>query len=229
MTYYNLYLNKLVFNSRKYILEMLSDRGFDVKPLSNYTETEIITLLEKHSQASHLTISALSNLDIKLKHTKNNSQIIVKYRLDNKFKNTDSLKKQISSIFEENKLNKETDCLIILNIARVINKPGVKDDPIQNLVNFFYLKKIYVQIFGLENFMFNIYKHIFVPKHVILSKQEGKDVLDKYYITLENLPKIKREDAIAKYIGLRPNDVVKISSFNATTGSGISYRVCISE
>lgn len=223
----DLYLNKLVFQSRKHILEMLEDRGFDISKLSNYTEEEMRILLEKHQLGKFEQLTTLSPLDIKLKK-QDGATVIIKYRLDEKIKK-DVLLNHISNIFKDHKLNKDTDCIIIMNVSRVLQKAGVKDDSVVGLVNLCYLDGIYAQVFGLENFMFNISRHIFVPKHEILKPVEVSKLLKEQNCRLDHLPKIKREDPMAKYIGLRPKQVVRISSINATTGISTTYRVCTRE
>ena len=226
MTSTNIYLNDLIFRSRTIILDMLKLRGFSVKPYENFTESDLILQLEKHQQSKFQNSVELSSLDIKLTDD-NNRKIIVKYKLDEKFKKTDNLLKQINDIFEFHKLNKETDCLIILNVNKVLLKPGVKDDPIQSFVNLCYLKKYFVQIYGLENFTFNITKHFMAPKHSILTKEECKSHLQKYNVKIHNLPKINREDPQVKFIGGKPNDIIKIHNFNPTTGISMNYRLCV--
>lgn len=229
----DLYLNELVYKSRANILQMLEDRGFNVSELRNYDKAELTTLLERHQQNKFETATTLSPLDIKLSITDNkhvgSQTIIVKYRLDDKFKKTDSLVKQITGLFTDHKLNKETDSVIILNINRVLMRPGAKDDPQINFINSGALKGMFVQIFGLENFLINVSKHMFVPKHTIMTPTEVKELLETYNISLKHLPEILREDPQAKYIGLRPKQVVKIYSYNSTTGIGIYYRICVKE
>lgn len=227
MTSYNLYLNELVFKSRRYIIEMLNDRGCDTKSLENYTQDEMISLLDKHQQGKYEDAATLSPLDIKVK-SKNEEALgttIIKYRLDEKIKK-DVITKQVTAIFEEHSLNKDTDCVIIMNINRVIQRPGAKDDSVVGLVNALYLKGMFVQIYGLENFMFNISKHVFVPKHTLLSPKEVTELKDRLNIELKHLPRIKREDPMAKYIGLRPGQVVYINAMSATIGCMPYYRQC---
>ena len=228
MTSTNLHLNNLIFKSRENILDMLKTRGFNTTTYDNYTEDELILLLEKHQQGKFQNVVELSPLDIMLKNDEGH-KIIVKYRLDEKFKRTDNLLKQINDIFEKYELNPEHDCLIIMNVNRVLLKIGVKDDPIQNFVNLCYLKKYFVQIYGLENFTFNISRHQFVPKHSILTKKESIELLTKYNAILTNLPKINREDPMAKFIGAKPNQIIKIESFNPTTGISLYYRLCVKD
>lgn len=222
----SLYLNNLIYKSRHNILNMLKTRGFNTKEYENYTQDELILLLEKHQQGKFQNSLELSPLDIKLTDT-NDRTIIVKYRLDEKFKKTELLLKHINDIFETYELNKDTDSVIIMNINRILIKPGTKDDPVQGFVNLCYLGKMFVQIYGLENFMFDITKHQFVPKHTVLNNDEAIEVLLKYNVKIQNLPKINREDPIVKFIGGRPNQIIKIESFNPTTGLSITYRLVV--
>ena len=222
----SLFLNNLIYNSRHNILSMIKTRGFDTKEYENYTKDELILLLEKHQQGKFQTSLELSPLDIKITDNEDRT-IIIKYRLDEKFKKTELLLKHINDIFETYKLNKDTDCVIIMNINRILLKPGTKDDPVQGFVNLCYLRKMFVQIYGLENFMFNITKHQFVPKHTILSNDEAIEVLLKYNVKINNLPKINREDPVVKFIGGRPNQLIKIESFNPTTGLSLTYRLVV--
>ncbi len=221
-----LYLNELVYKSRGNLLQMLEDRGFNVSELRNYDSNEMAMLLERHQQNKFETLTALSTLDIKLS-APGAGTIIVKYRLDDKFKKSDHLLKQVNGIFSDHNLNKDTDCVIILNITRVLIRPGVKDDPQINFIN--SLKGMFVQFYGLENFLINVSKHIFVPKHTIMTPAEVREMLDTYNLELKNLPQILREDPQAKYIGARPKQVIKINSYNPTTGIAIYYRLCVRE
>jgi DNA-directed RNA polymerase subunit H (RpoH/RPB5) len=222
-------LYQYVYNSRKHLLEMLEDRGYDVEHLKGYTEDEIKTMLNEQYNNKFNTLPDIGPLDIMLEKTNvisGNSEkekIYVKYRLDGKFKGTTSLNAQINDIYDKFLTTKDT--LIILNINRVLMKIGVKDkgDDDQHL---FITKSYFVQLFGLENFLFNVSRHQYVPKHRILSKQETIDFLAKFNITLKNIPTIKRDDPQAKYIGLRPKQVCEITAENITSGTTQRYRVC---
>lgn len=228
MSSYNLTLNELIVKSRKHLLEMLKDRGFNTKKINSISDEELIKLFDKHKMDKMEASSSLGPLDISLK-TPEGLKVIVKYRLDEKFKKSDKLHDQINEIFKKNKLNPETDCLIMMNIKRIYLKPGEKDNTVQTFVNKCLAEKKFVQFFGLENFMFNISKHIFVPKHIILKSNEVREMLTFYNTKLEHIPVIKREDQMAKYIGLRPGQVVKINSYNASTGISETYRRCVIE
>ena len=226
-------LYQYVYNSRKHLLEMLEDRGFNVDHLKGYTEDEIKTMLNEHYNGKFNLLPDIGPLDIILEKKNTNTNIIsnnsekekiyVKYRLEDKFKGNTSLNAQINEIYESILTIKDT--LIILNISKVLMKVGVKDksDEEQHL---FIIKNYFVQLFGLENFLLNVSRHQFVPKHRILSKQEALDFLAKFNINLKNIPTIKRDDPQAKYIGLRPKQICEITAENITSGITTRYRVC---
>lgn len=221
-------LYQYVYDSRKHLLEMLEDRGYNVDHLKNYTTEEIKIMLKQHIDGKFGTIPEIGPLDILLEKTvgKNTEKIYIKYRLEDKFKATTNLISQVNDIYT-NIINAK-DTLIILNISRVLMKIGVKDKVDEDFVNDLYNRKGYfIQLFGLENFLINVSKHQFVPKHRVLSKQEVDELLDKFKIEIDNIPTIKRDDAQAKYIGLKQNQICEIIVDNITSGRTIKYRLCV--
>jgi DNA-directed RNA polymerase subunit H len=73
----------------------------------------------------------------------------------------------------------------------------------------------------------DILKHKLVPDHVVLSKSEVKKVIKKLDIHPEQLPKIKIDDPVAKAIGAKPGDVLKITRKSQTAGKFITYRLVL--
>ena len=54
-------------------------------------------------------------------------------------------------------------------------------------------------------------------------------LLTKQNAVLPNLPKINTVDPMAKFIGAKPNQIIKIESFNPTTGISLYYRLCVKD
>ena len=52
--------------------------------------------------------------------------------------------------------------------------------------------------------------HRFVPRHLLLSKEESQDLLEKYKIDLTDLPQMFEKDPVAIAIGAKEGDIVKI-------------------
>ena len=73
----------------------------------------------------------------------------------------------------------------------------------------------------------DILKHKLVPDHTILSKTEVKKVLKELDIHQEQLPKIKSDDPVAKAIGAKEGDVLKITRKSHTAGKFDTYRLVL--
>jgi DNA-directed RNA polymerase subunit H len=74
---------------------------------------------------------------------------------------------------------------------------------------------------------FNILNHEMVPEHIILKENEIKEVLEKFKIGPQNLPKILLSDPAAKAINAKEGDILKIVRKSKTAGTSIYYRVVV--
>ena len=63
----------------------------------------------------------------------------------------------------------------------------------------------------MEEQTFNIFESRLVPKHEILNDEEKAELLGKLNATLANLPHIEQEDPVAKRMGAKKGDVLKIT------------------
>jgi DNA-directed RNA polymerase subunit H len=76
---------------------------------------------------------------------------------------------------------------------------------------------------------FDIFKHVLVPKHEILSVEERNKILKKYRVSPHQLPWIMHTDPAVIAIGAVPGDIVKIIRGSPTAGKYTSYRFVIEE
>ena len=89
-------------------------------------------------------------------------------------------------------------------------------------------KKIKIECFNEKELYIDITEHELVPKHILLTPEEKKELLDELKIRENQLPKIKlKTDPVARYYGLSKGDVIKIIRPSETSGEYINYRISI--
>jgi len=74
---------------------------------------------------------------------------------------------------------------------------------------------------------FDILKHELVPHHEILPDEEKKQLLEKYNLTPDQLPKILDNDPVSISIGAKPGQIVKIIRKSHTAKEAIAYRLVV--
>ena len=203
------------FVSRKVILDMLEDRGWDTSNYRNYTNTEIDIMIQNMSPKS----KDISTLDILIE--KDTKKILIKYVLTSKIRSLNM--KNLTETFIEETLS-EGDELILIIMDRLTN-----DLPLDTFFNNIYnSKKIFCQYFWIKKLTFNVTEHETVPRHIILSKEEKENLLKQYNITdITKINFIKQNDAVAKYYGMKKDDVCKIIRKSETAGLYTNYRLCV--
>ena len=74
-----------------------------------------------------------------------------------------------------------------------------------------------------------ITNHILVPDHIILTDKEKDDLIKKYDIELNQLPKILTSDPVSISIGAESGQVVKIIRKSHTAKESIAYRLVVED
>lgn len=88
-------------------------------------------------------------------------------------------------------------------------------------------KKLVVEWFEARRLLYNVTKHVLVPRHKVLSQSEKTELLKEIKATENQLQTIEPNDPVAKYYGLREGDVVMIIRISETAGKYITYRICM--
>lgn len=194
------------YNARKYLLEILETRGFNIDDYNNYTFNELSIQYEN------------KQLDLLLESS--NKKLYVKFYVYKSLK-AQNIYEIVEDLFHlENILTKNDDLIII-----------IKDEPnmtIQQIVKDIYMSDgIYISVLNIARLQFNILKHEMVPRHVILSKEEALEV-KKYYNIMNDseIPDISYFSPVSLVLGIRPGNLVKIERKSRTAIDGVFYRIC---
>ena len=74
---------------------------------------------------------------------------------------------------------------------------------------------------------FKVSTHFLIPKHELLTKEQSQEVLQRFHSSPSQMPYILVTDPIAKEVGAKPGDFVKISRQSETAGSSTYYRYVV--
>ena len=193
---------KNLYKVRETILEMINDRGYLVPESENITFEEFVL---KYNN---------KNIDIFINDEVKNKKIYVHFHNDIKNFSKSDLKNVMQKVISE---FSDQDINLILLLREKENSAVSKE----------LMKEAYknVEVFLKKNMLFNITHHVLVPKHILLSKEEEKDLLEKYNTTKGKLPKISKVDPIAKYYGMKSDQICKIIRKSPEVGEYIYYRL----
>ena len=192
---------KKTYKIRQTVLEMLNDRGYIIPEIEN------ITFEEFTLKNNNRTIDIYINDGIK-------NNVYVYFHNDVKNFGKSDLKNIIQKI--NSQYNDESISIILL--LRDKENSAVSKELLKEQYN-------NVEIFLRKNMMFNITHHILVSKHIVLNKEEEKELLEKYNTTKGKLPKIAKTDPIAKYYGMKTDQICKILRKSPEVGEYFYYRV----
>ena len=197
-----------IFLSRKIILNLAERRGFDISDYNNFSINEIQIMYTN------------KQLDMLFTHPDTGKQIYYKYHLATKV-NRHHVYDYIEDLFNIEEILGTDDELII------ISKDKATDNLISLLDMEYKKKKYYINIYNLNNYLYNILDNNLVPPHRVLSNEE-KEAVSKKYNILEDTqyPEISRFDPVAIAIGLRPGEVVEIERSSPTALITKYYRLC---
>lgn len=89
-------------------------------------------------------------------------------------------------------------------------------------------KEGFIQIFLMQELMYNPTKHELVPKHEKMNNEDVKKLMENLKLKAKTqLPFIQKTDVIARWLGIQSGDVVKITRYSPTSGKSYYYRCCI--
>jgi len=197
-----------IYNSRKNLLEILQERGFNIENHANFGITEIGILMENNQ------------LDMLLENESTKKKIYVKYYVTKLIK-PQNIYDIVEDLFHiEQILEKKDDLMVII-------KDEPNDTMLENIKDIWVSENIYISLVSIKRLQFNILKHTLVPKHTILTANEKELFMKKYNILDKSqIPDISYFSPVSIVLGLRPQDVVKIERNSRTSINADFYRIC---
>ncbi len=133
--------------------------------------------------------------------------------------------KDLTTFIEFSKENGYTNGMIIVSMSRP------SDTVLASLRNYISNSDVaLVQIFELRHLQFNISKHVKVPRHRLVTDDELANILTANNVDKPNLfRKIDSQDAMAKWIGARPGNVVEVTGMCETSAENKRYLFCMAD
>ena len=202
--------------AKKTVGEMLFDRGYANNPIIN----DMLKKDDKYKKIPLLELINDAETEITLLHF-----IVTELgEKSSKFKKDDLLKLHDTA----SKLQKESQKKIIVIVIFTIKMSSqiVKEKHILNEKNKQSNIPIIFEFWNADNLQFNISRNNLVPKHEIMEPSEVEQLKINYQIkNLVELPRIKHNDPMVRYLGAQIGQVIRIKRISETTGYTNYYRL----
>jgi DNA-directed RNA polymerase subunit H len=206
-----------IFNSRKIILELMNDRGYDVTGYSNFNVNEVNAMKNSNQLDMLLETTPLANGE---KPTTGN-KVYIRYCLTKAIRPA-NLHEMIDDLFVLTETLKKNDTLYI------IIKDNVNDTLVNELKDIWERYGIFIIVENIKYLQFNILKHVLVPTHKVMNESDIERIMMQYNIVdRTQFPDISRFDPVARAICLRPGELCHIIRSSKTAITTNYYRMCM--
>lgn len=199
-----------LYKSRLTIIDQLNELDYNVEAYEDFSINEIDAMNNS------------SQLDMLVTHRKNGKKIYIKYNLNAKQLNAQTVDNVIEDLYSIDMVLTKEDTLMIITDTE-------PNETILTKIRYLYDHSgIFVIINNINRLQYNLLKHILVPKSRILGDTETEELKKTYNIlNLSQLPEISRFDPHALAICLRPGQVCEFIRDSATAMNAKYYRVCL--
>lgn len=195
-----------IVRSYQTLIEMMHDRDIDTTLMQRFQSEELATIA---SSQAIFVVPVVQGEDA----NENHIQII--YNLNPKVKQQD-IKKLVESYMQN-----------VPHTLLIFKEPLTSQNakPLMEAAG----KGLRIEIFELKELLFNVSRHELVPKHQKVNDEAViKEILAAAKIKSKTqLPIILKTDPMARYLGLRTGDVVRITRPSPTSGIYVHYRCCV--
>ena len=202
----------VLVQSRHVIVEMMEARGYDVGAYKNFDPTALIKI-------------SIDPEALTMKMTKKDDETktaVITYHEKNIKNSLNSMLTRVADEIADGSVIPEN-----VEYIHILHSPIADTFSIfaNNAWNKFKLR---YQFFHIKSLVTNPMKHFLQPVFELLTDEEAAAMMkDNYIRSKGQLPIIKyHEDMVARYMGLVPGSVVRITRPSPTAGSYVLYRLC---
>lgn len=211
-----------LFRSRKTLLRILADRGYNTKPFELFGPDEIETMAITSNGMMPLVNALRMDLERPKPADSNITKCCVLYSLS-------KLKTKLPGFLSNLTDTEKGDDAIDPSTTEVIVMLAAPEgEPVAEMFHSasyeqYSTKGLRIFFFRIANLVIHPSEHILVPKHEKVSEEDMP--LPK--AERHKLPLIRfHEDMQARILGLVPRDVVKITRPSPSSGVYTMYRIC---
>ena len=199
----------IFYKSRLTLMELLESRGFETTPFSRFSPKET------KAMATYIT-----SADILAPHKEDPERKCAVIYIETKPKN--GIPELVQSRFKGDFDYSQLEVILMLkaaDVAEAYTTIAYKE---------WMENKLRLTTFSIYSMNNNPTKHVLVPRPEIVPESEHDGLLEKLMVNSRSqLPIIRFHfDMQARWLGLVPGDIVKITRPSPSAGVYIMYRVC---
>jgi DNA-directed RNA polymerase subunit H (RpoH/RPB5) len=241
-----------ILNSRKTIIDIYKNYGYDTSSIPNLSIKELKIMLNEYKPLD-TNISTFGdgfafNFKLQSSIIDNHNLHIIYYNFNDSSKKISKINKsivdKIVELYEIKYLNNDDSLLLIINdqindtvtklnyslTMELLKNYNISPDIEKQIKEKDYkLSKEYLKnatFLNIDTLQYNVLEHKYVPKHIhIYDNKEIDKILKENNVKLNQLPVISKNDIISKLIRLVPGSICKILRENQK-GINIYYRIC---
>ena len=207
------------YRSRLTLLAMLERHGYNIEPYRNFSPQEIEDMI-----GPNLLGEAL-RMDLQRVEGEGPQKCVVIYRFQRQ-------KQKLTTLFNE-LLGEDTPESLRVDpktteVIVILYEPVVDTFHVTAL-NQWKKNKLRIRFFEGRKIIIDPASFAIVPKHEKIGQEEQKALRKEYYLQSDTSHNWIRfhEDPQARWLGLVPGDVVKITRPSPSSGEYVVYRVCV--
>ncbi|KAI5167325.1 DNA-directed RNA polymerases I, II, and III subunit RPABC1 [Nematocida sp. AWRm78] len=193
---------------QKTIFQMMKCRGYTVSE----ADLEMDLNLFKTSYPALINTGSKHSLSMLFQHTTMPEKQLFVFFPDNAYFKAKDIKLYTSTLGKQN-----------IHNGIIVCKETLKAHSLKALDE--SRKEYDLELFYIRELLFNITKHKDVPKHILLTDEEKKNVLKERKVGEAQLKKILVDDPVNRYYAGKRGQVYRIIRNSETAGISIEYRI----